>query len=295
MLMRSAPAALVPCSTASLPPQAETQRTARRWSTGGCVRERTGGTSEVGSLVGTVSPPCIVPTVRRERQAGAWRAGYRHRDRCPRYNRRSPGEESQRYDHCERRRHGLRRGRYRCRPGRGAGPRSLPLTKPSHVLVLDAGPISHLKGRAFWSKSVQIEDAPVFQGVIGSHFMRALREWMASRPVREVTIGGRNPAHRYRVPSLATCSQLRALAMPSQRSLRWKHRSCRSAPERPIKRTQFRARTVVVASGFDDVWPDIEVNEQAERLYQRYRTVFRFAGNRHGWHVCIRCDGHLAY
>src|SRR5690606_31828398 len=37
----------------------------------------------------------------------------------------------------------------------------------------------------------------------------------------------------------------------------------------------------------------IEVDETAERMYERYRTVFRYAGNRKGWHVCIRCDGHL--
>jgi thioredoxin reductase len=55
----------------------------------------------------------------------------------------------------------------------------------------------------------------------------------------------------------------------------------------------FTARTIVVASGFEDVWPDIEVEDGATRLYQRYRTVFRFAGNGKGWHVCIRCDGHL--
>ncbi len=160
-----------------------------------------------------------------------------------------------------------------------------------HVLVLDAGPISHLKGRAFWSKSVQIEDAPVFEGVIGSHFMRALREWMASRPVREVTIGGRTrrtgieyrPGYVLKLQALDVEPTLFALET-SVEPLRG---------ERPSKHTRFQARTVVVASGFDDVWPDIEVNEQAERLYQRYQTVFRFAGNRRGWHVCIRCDGHL--
>ncbi|MBI1926034.1 NAD(P)/FAD-dependent oxidoreductase [Candidatus Poribacteria bacterium] len=32
---------------------------------------------------------------------------------------------------------------------------------------------------------------------------------------------------------------------------------------------------------------------EAERIYQRYPTLFRYAGNRKGWHVCIRCDGHL--
>jgi len=55
----------------------------------------------------------------------------------------------------------------------------------------------------------------------------------------------------------------------------------------------FEARTLVIASGFEDKWPDIDIDESAGRLYQRHRTLFRFAGNRKGWHVCIRCDGHL--
>lgn len=50
---------------------------------------------------------------------------------------------------------------------------------------------------------------------------------------------------------------------------------------------------MVIASGFEDLWPDIEVDKSARRMYQRYQTVFRYAGNRKGWHVCIRCDGHL--
>ena len=160
-----------------------------------------------------------------------------------------------------------------------------------HVLVLDAGPISRLKGRAFWSKSVQIQDAPVFAGVVGSHFMRALREWMASRPVRWLTIGGRarrtgieyQPGYvlRLRAPSdEPTLFELETSVEPLR-------------GDQTTAPALFRARSVVVASGFDDVWPDIEVDEQAQRVYQRYQTVFRFAGNRRGWHVCIRCDGHL--
>ena len=61
----------------------------------------------------------------------------------------------------------------------------------------------------------------------------------------------------------------------------------------PLGMTSFKARTVVVAAGFDDKWPDIEFEPDAERLYKQYATVFRYAGNRKGWHVCIRCDGHL--
>ena len=55
----------------------------------------------------------------------------------------------------------------------------------------------------------------------------------------------------------------------------------------------FKSRTVVVAAGFDDKWPDIEFEPREERLYKQYATVFRYAGNKKGWHVCIRCDGHL--
>jgi thioredoxin reductase len=61
----------------------------------------------------------------------------------------------------------------------------------------------------------------------------------------------------------------------------------------PLDLERFFARAVVVASGFDDLWPPIEVDEDARRLYRRFGSVFRFAGNRKGWHVCIRCDGHL--
>ncbi|HEV2123469.1 MAG TPA: NAD(P)/FAD-dependent oxidoreductase, partial [Chloroflexota bacterium] len=57
--------------------------------------------------------------------------------------------------------------------------------------------------------------------------------------------------------------------------------------------TRFYSRTLVVASGFEDSWPNIEVDPSAPRLYQRHQTLFRYAGNRKGWHVCIRCDGHL--
>ena len=62
---------------------------------------------------------------------------------------------------------------------------------------------------------------------------------------------------------------------------------------KPLTIERFLARAVVIASGFEDKWPDIEVDESAERLFQRYRAVFRYAGNAKGWHVCIRCDGHL--
>src|SRR5690554_2483976 len=57
-----------------------------------------------------------------------------------------------------------------------------------HVLLLDAGPVSRRRGRAYWSKSVEIEDAPVFPGVTGPNFAKALREWAESFPVHPITI-----------------------------------------------------------------------------------------------------------
>ena len=57
--------------------------------------------------------------------------------------------------------------------------------------------------------------------------------------------------------------------------------------------TTALGRTVVVASGFEDGWPEIEINEAADRMYRKYQLVYRYAGNSRGWHLCIRCDGHL--
>ena len=72
-----------------------------------------------------------------------------------------------------------------------------------------------------------------------------------------------------------------------------KHQQKRSKQNTSLEMVSFKSRTVVVAAGFDDKWPDIELDPDAERLYKQYATVFRYAGNRKGWHVCIRCDGHL--
>ncbi|HEX2036309.1 MAG TPA: NAD(P)/FAD-dependent oxidoreductase [Chloroflexota bacterium] len=205
-----------------------------------------------------------------------------------------------------------------------------------HVLVLDAAPISQRKGRAYWSKSVEIQDAPVFERVTGPRFARALQRWMGAQPVRAVTIGGRErlAGIEYRpgvvlrvrpVPpepdELAPAGHLLELevstrALPTSPAPRARPAhgegdqgaagqgqsagaqappapAAPPASPAPLHVERFYARTVVVASGFEDVWPDIEVEPGVPRLYQRYRTLFRYAGNRKGWHVCIRCDGHL--
>lgn len=157
-----------------------------------------------------------------------------------------------------------------------------------HVLVIDAGEVSQRKGRAYWSKSVEIQDAPVFPGVTGPAFSKALREWMAAQPVREVTIAGER--------------RLTGIEIRGGMVLELKRSDDRFeivASVEKLKsgmepaRASFYSRTVVVASGFEDKWPDIEVDESAERMMDRYRVVFRYAGNAKGWHVCIRCDGHL--
>src|SRR5919202_2776364 len=53
-----------------------------------------------------------------------------------------------------------------------------------HVLVLDAAPISQRKGRAYWSKSVHLQDAPVFPSITGPRFARALHHWMNAQEIR---------------------------------------------------------------------------------------------------------------
>ena len=166
------------------------------------------------------------------------------------------------------------------------------------VLVLEAGPVSQRKGRAFWSKSVEFLDVPTFRAITGPKLAVALREWMAAQPGHVTSIGG-TPRHVgiWRRAGMV----LRVTRVPAP--------ECEPAPAgflyeirastRPLKAGEppkierFRARTLVVASGFEDIWPDIDVTEGANRLYQSHRVVFRYAGHRKGWHVCIRCDGHL--
>ena len=166
-----------------------------------------------------------------------------------------------------------------------------------HVLVLDAAPISQSKGRAYWSKSVPIMDAPVFTGITGPRFAQALHHWLNAQPVEQVTIGGRKRlAGIERRPGMVL--RLRTTpaggeAAPAGHLFEVETSVHPLRHHQPLSIERFYGRTVVIASGFEDVWPDIEVDAGARRLYQRYRMVFRYAGNRKGWHVCIRCDGHL--
>ena len=157
-----------------------------------------------------------------------------------------------------------------------------------HVLVLHSGKVSFSRGRAYWSKSVEIEDAPVFPGIIGPHFAKELMKWMESRPVVEFRHGAEHRKAGIEIKDglVTRLSQDNGIFVLEASTSVLKKRA-------PLQMNNFRSRTVVVASGFDDKWPDIEIVAEADRLYKRYATVFRYAGNRKGWHVCIRCDGHL--
>ena len=157
-----------------------------------------------------------------------------------------------------------------------------------HVLVLHSGKVSFSRGRAYWSKSVEIEDAPVFPGIIGPNFAKELMKWMESRPVLDVIIGDekRKTGIDIRDGLMMTLKRNGEL-FELEASTKTLKRG------RDLETARFKSRTVVVASGFDDKWPDIEFEPGEERLYKQYASVFRYAGNRKGWHVCIRCDGHL--
>ena len=59
-----------------------------------------------------------------------------------------------------------------------------------HVLLLDASKVSRRRGRAYWSKTVKIEDAPVFAGITGVQFAKALQGWTEGQPERTIRRGG---------------------------------------------------------------------------------------------------------
>lgn len=157
-----------------------------------------------------------------------------------------------------------------------------------HVLVLHSGKVSFSRGRAYWSKSVEIEDAPVFPGIIGPNFAKELMKWMESRPVVQFMLGEEHCKTGIEIKDGLVTRLTRNNGIfeleASTKTLK---------KDTPLQIEHFKSHTVVVASGFDDKWPDIEFQADADRLYKQYATVFRYAGNKKGWHVCIRCDGHL--
>jgi thioredoxin reductase len=166
------------------------------------------------------------------------------------------------------------------------------------VLVIEAGGVSQRKGRAFWSKSVEFLDAPVFPGITGPKLAQALSAWMSAQPGQLVTISGavRHTGIWRRAGMVLRVTRVPApdgISAPTGFLYEIEASTKAMKPGVPLTMDRFRARTLVVASGFEDVWPDIEVTEGADRLYQSHRVMFRYAGNRKGWHVCIRCDGHL--
>jgi thioredoxin reductase len=158
-----------------------------------------------------------------------------------------------------------------------------------HVLVLAGGMVSQRKGRAYWSKGVMLEDVPVFEGITGPQLGKRLQGWVTSRPVREIRISGRQRKAGIRLLG----------GMVLQLSRREDGVFDLKISVKPLKEgadleiEHYFGRTVIIASGFEDAWPDIEVDPSAERLFRSHREIFRYAGNARGWHTCIRCDGHL--
>ncbi len=158
-----------------------------------------------------------------------------------------------------------------------------------HVALIDAGMASRRRGRAFWSKNVEFVDVPVFQRMTGPHFEKALREWATTKPERRADIAGNRVVTGIRgIGAVAVGLSREQDRFALQLSGPPPHKDPSEA-----ERSTIRGRVIVVASGYEDVWPDIEVDETAERMYEQYAHVFRYAGTRRGWHVCIRCDGHL--
>lgn len=166
------------------------------------------------------------------------------------------------------------------------------------VLVVEAGGVSQRKGRAFWNKSVDFLDVPVFPGITGPKLSQALVAWMGAQPGQVVTISGvtRHSGIWRRAGMVLRVTRGEApdgATAPAGYLFEIEASTKALKPGVPLTVERFRARSLVIASGFEDVWPDIEVTEGADRLYQSHRVMFRYAGNRKGWHVCIRCDGHL--
>ncbi len=157
-----------------------------------------------------------------------------------------------------------------------------------HVLVLHSGKVSFSRGRAYWSKSVEIEDAPVFPGITGPNFAKELMRWMESRPVVNFMLGDKKHTTGIDIKDGMVTRLTRDNDL-----FEIEASTAALKKDKPMQLQHFRSRTAIVASGFDDKWPDIEFQADEKRLYKQYATVFRYAGNRKGWHVCIRCDGHL--
>ena len=159
-----------------------------------------------------------------------------------------------------------------------------------HVLLLDASKVSRRRGRAYWSKTVKIEDAPVFAGITGIEFAKSLREWTEGQPERVIRRGGDE--------RMTGIRRADGFALDLERlgdgTFRLTYATEALSWDGQVGATTAAlGRTVVVASGFEDGWPDIEINDAADRMYHKYQLVYRYAGNSRGWHLCIRCDGHL--
>lgn len=158
-----------------------------------------------------------------------------------------------------------------------------------HVLVLDAGKVSRRKGRVYWSKTVPLEDVPGFDPITGPDLIKRLHGWMAGHPVKTVTIAGKE-----RQTGIVHQGGVVLSLIRNDDGSFVAHCSTKPLKDDQVQQQEsFRAQRVVIASGFEDIWPDIEMDPTSDRLFKRYKAVLRYAGNQRGWHVCIRCDGHL--
>ena len=125
-----------------------------------------------------------------------------------------------------------------------------------HVLLLDASKVSRRRGRAYWSKTVKIEDAPVFAGITGVQFAKALQGWTEGQPERTIRRGGQE--------RMAGIRRADGFALDLERlddgPFRLTYaREQLSRDGQVGATTTALGRTVVVASGFEDGWPDIEI------------------------------------
>ena len=127
-----------------------------------------------------------------------------------------------------------------------------------HVLLLDASKVSRRRGRAYWSKTVKIEDAPVFAGITGIEFAKALREWTEGQPERAIQRGGEE--------RMVGIRRADGFALDLKRlgdgTFELTYATEPLSRDGQVGATTIAlGRTVVVASGFEDGWPDIEIND----------------------------------
>jgi thioredoxin reductase len=149
------------------------------------------------------------------------------------------------------------------------------------VLLLNAGLFSSRRGRAFWSKSVELEDVPVSPGVTGPALRKQLDAWIEAYPIVDITIAGEERKAGILHQGGVVLNVVRT--DDGHFDVETSTAALKAGVDKTVE--HFVGRALIVASGFEDVWPDIEVNEEAESEFKRYQIVYRFSGNKRGWHV----------